>query len=322
MAEEYTYAVARVHAKELSLLTRQDLEQLLGCPTESDCLRVLSEKGFGEGQTGLDAEHLLEYEYHRTWEFLTQLMGDDTGLDLFRIGDDYHNLKAAVKCAAQNVFHQGAFRRGGTLSWEDIYQAVKEQDWERLPKKLAECGEKAYSVLLQTKDGQAADMVIDRDCLEQILEKGMALKNETLREYARQMVALANLRVAVRCVRTGKGHTFLEQALVPCPGQNLYGMMAAAGEGIEQLGEYLQMTEFREAAGLVKGSYAQLEKWCDNRLFDVIRSQKHQVFGLAPLAGYWLAREAELGAVRLILSAKRNGLNTDLVRERLRELYV
>ena len=47
MSEDYIYGVARVRAREVSLLRQSDLERLLSCPTEEDCLKFLRDKGWG-----------------------------------------------------------------------------------------------------------------------------------------------------------------------------------------------------------------------------------------------------------------------------------
>lgn len=322
MSEEYAYAVARVHAKEFTLLNAQDLEQLLSCGTEQECMSHLSDKGFGAGLAPKSAGELLEYEQNRTWEFLRELMGQDASLDLFRLPADYHNLKAAVKCAVTGRSTEGVFRQGGTLPWEQVWQAVREKEFSSLPQPMAEAGEEAYLTLLRTGDGQLCDLILDRQCLSQIQTAGRRSGDPALEEYAVKQAAFADIRAAVRCARASKGEGFLKKALVPCPGLDLDRLSKAAAESVDALSEYLRLTEFSGAAELVKGPAAQLEKWCDDRLLDVIRTQKYAAFGLGPLAGYLLARENELKAVRMILSAKRNRLDEGLIRERLREMYV
>ena len=41
MSQDYIYAVTRVRARETGLLTKGDLERLMACQTEEECLRVL-----------------------------------------------------------------------------------------------------------------------------------------------------------------------------------------------------------------------------------------------------------------------------------------
>ena len=49
---------------------------------------------------------------------------------------------------------------------------------------------------------------------------------------------------------------------------------------------------------------------------------KYDSFSVAPLIAYAYAKRTEHQIVTLILSAKRNGLEEDVIRERVRKLYV
>lgn len=64
MPELYPYAAARIHARELSLLSRQNLEQLLAAKTYDECLHSLHGMGWDEGDT---AEEILAAETEKTW---------------------------------------------------------------------------------------------------------------------------------------------------------------------------------------------------------------------------------------------------------------
>ena len=45
MAEElYTYAVARIRSKEMTLFTKQTIDQLMSCKTYEDCLKSLYDR--------------------------------------------------------------------------------------------------------------------------------------------------------------------------------------------------------------------------------------------------------------------------------------
>ena len=50
MAEEYTYAVARIRALENGLLTDSFIDQLISCQDEKQCLHLLEEKRNQEHQ--------------------------------------------------------------------------------------------------------------------------------------------------------------------------------------------------------------------------------------------------------------------------------
>ena len=59
---DFTFAVARIRALEVSLLNATVIEQLIACPTEENCLQVLAEKGWGDSDTPLEADAMLNRE--------------------------------------------------------------------------------------------------------------------------------------------------------------------------------------------------------------------------------------------------------------------
>ena len=57
-------------------------------------------------------------------------------------------------------------------------------------------------------------------------------------------------------------------------------------------------------------------------MIETIKPQIHNPFGIGPIAAYILARDNEIKTVRIILAAKRNDLPEEMLRERVREMYV
>jgi len=69
-------------------------------------------------------------------------------------------------------------------------------------------------------------------------------------------------------------------------------------------------------------SLSSFERWCEDLLIRKIRPQKYNSFTIDPLAAYLIARDNEIKTVRIILLGKLNQLPEDIIRERLREMYV
>lgn len=102
----YTYAVARIRSKELSLLNSQAIEQLLAAKSYDECMRLLADRGWGDGEPGIGAERMLAAEREKTWSLIGELVEDMSVFDVFLYANDYHNLKAAVKlvCTGEEDF--------------------------------------------------------------------------------------------------------------------------------------------------------------------------------------------------------------------------
>ena len=322
---DYIYAVTRVHAHEQHLLNRQDAEALIAAADTDEVLRLLKEKGWGS-PSGADAgaEALLNAETHKTWFLIQELCGDIPAFALFRHGNDFHNLKAAVKLTytAQTGDTAGFFIPYGNVEVQTILAAAETHDFSALPEALAAAGRAAYEVLAHTGNGQLCDMAIDVAALESIWQAGQAATSELLREYARITVDSANIRAAVRCQRMGKSREFAGRAIADAGTLEKAALVAAADGTFEDICQLLHRSAYADAVEALRVSMASFECWCDNAVMEMIRPQRTNYFGIEPLAAFVLGRENEIRLARLILSAKTNRLESAAVRERLRVTYV
>ena len=153
MEQEYIYAVARIKARELSLLTQQDLDRLMACKTPAECFRALADKGWGAGGE-TSAEAIFAAEEEKTWALMHELLPDLTPFSVLLYPIDFNNMKAAVKCTVTNAEPHNVFMSGGTVEPEKMQKAVRENDFSLLPDFMAEAVKKATDALLTTRDGQ------------------------------------------------------------------------------------------------------------------------------------------------------------------------
>ncbi len=319
---DYIYAVARIRAKELLCFGSPAMEQLMACKTYEECLRMLNEKGWGNGSAGQTPESLLDGERNKTWEQLRELVEDMSVFDVFLYANDYHNLKAAIKENYAPSHGADIYSSNGTIDPAVFRQAADEHDFSVLPAGMRDAAEEAMSVLRETGDGQLCDIIIDKAALNAILQAGKASGDPLLAFYAEHTVATANIKTAVRCQKTGKSLAFIQRALAECDTLDVSLLAQTAVESFEVMIEYLGRTCYSGAAEALTQSASAFERWCDNRLIEKIRPQKYETSTIGPLAAWLLARENEIKTVRILLSGKRNGLSDDAIRERLREMYV
>ena len=319
---DYIYAVARIRAKELLCFGSPAMEQLMACKTYEECLRMLNEKGWGNGSAGQTPESLLDGERNKTWEQLRELVEDMSVFDVFLYANDYHNLKAAIKENYAPSHGADIYSSNGTIDPAVFRQAADEHDFSVLPAGMRDAAEEAMSVLRETGDGQLCDIIIDKAALNAILQAGKASGDPLLAFYAEHTVATANIKTAVRCQKTGKSLDFIQRALAKCDTLDVSLLAQTAVESFEAMIEYLGRTCYSGAAEALTQSASAFERWCDNRLIEKIRPQKYETSTIGPLAAWLLARENEIKTVRILLSGKRNGLSDDAIRERFREMYV
>ncbi|MGN0183159.1 MAG: V-type ATPase subunit [Candidatus Ornithomonoglobus sp.] len=306
--KDYTYSVARIRAKEASLLSKQDIEQLIAAKDYNEAKRLLGDKKI----TAQDEE-------------LRQLLdglGNEELVRMLRLPVDYHNIKAAVKAVFSDTDAGELLLDNGTEDKNVIYEAVRTRDYDALDTELADTAERAMKLLLHTQDGQLCDLLIDKAQLAAAERAAKKTDDSFIIQYAGLIADLANLRTALRCALTDRSRSFIENALYDGGSLN-YNLLASAAEGgAEKLFEYVSGTAYSDGAQYMKSGAAVFEKWCDDRVMELMDSAKYDSFSAAPIIAYAYAKETEQKAVRLILSAKKSGFDNDTIRERVRRLYV
>jgi len=323
MADKYIYAVARVRALEMSLFSQTTIEQLIAAKTYQESVQFLIEHGWGDSETDhTDADAILNVETEKTWAVIEEMVEDMSVFDVILLPDLFHNLKAAIKTIVAGEVNADIFYDNVAIDGKEMLEIVKSRDFKALPSYMQACAEEAYECMTHTGDGQMCDVIIDKGTLLAILEAADDAKDELLKAYAETTVAVADIKIAVRSLKTAKSMDFMRRAMAPCKTLNIERLAKAALSGMDDIIRYLSETEYAGGAeALVNGSSA-FERWCDNRIIETIRPQKYNAFTVGPLVAYILARLNEIKTVRIILSGKLNGLPEEAIRERIREMYV
>ena len=321
----YTYAVARIRSKEVSLFSQATIEQLVAAKSHGQCVQLLLEKGWGNADSSIDdAEAILSLEKEKTWELMRELIDDMSVLDVLTYPDQFHNLKAAIKYVASDSSAADAnlFYDSCPINGKEMIEIVQNKDFHRLPDNMSQAAQEAYESFVHTGDGQLCDVMIDKAALEAIYQAGQEATDEIIRKYAESTVAVADIKIAVRSQKTAKSVEFMKKAMAECDSLSVDLLSKAALSGMDAIQEYLAGTEYAQGAQALADSPSAFERWCDNRIIETIRPQLYNSFTIGPLVAYVIARENEIKTVRIILSGKQNELPDESIRERVREMYV
>lgn len=322
MSEQYTYAVARIRALEVSLFSNSTVDQLIACADYGQCIQFLQEKGWGDSDTPADAEAILTREEEKIWEVVKELSVDMDKFDVLSYPKLFHNLKAAIKEVCTEEENRHIFYEDVAIPGKVMLEIVREKDFGKLPRNMQAATEEAYETLLHTRDGQLCDVIIDRAALEAVYEAGQQAEDDIIRDYAESTVGVADIKIAVRSQKTAKSLEFMKRAMAECASINVDQLAKAALSGMDAIREYLSGTAYAEGAEALADSPSAFERWCDNRIIQTISPQKYNAFTIGPVIAYVIARQNEIKTVRIILSGKLNDLPDDSIRERVREMYV
>ena len=319
---DYAYAVARVRANELSPLTEADIDQLIDADSYESAMQMLSEHGWGDLDGVTDYPEYLEAHSTETWNLLEQLLDDIHVLDALLIQNDMQNLKAALKNLIVREDQTGLYNHSTVYDTDSVIEAVSEKRFGDLPKFMQEPARDAYNVLVSNANGQLSDAIIDQATLKEILTLGKESGSSMIEKIAELKVATADMKIALRSAKTGKSADFMDHSLAECSSVSIQALKDAAMNGEEAVLNYLADTPYKEGAEKYKENSSAFEKWADDQITECVNVAKYTSFGIEPLVAYYIASTAEVNSVRIILSAKKNNQPKEVMRERVRKLYV
>lgn len=323
---DYLHISARIHTLETRLLTRERMERMLSARSAEDAARVLSECGYGEFPvlTPTAIEVALNRVRLELFAELRRFAPNPSLVDVFCVKYDYHNAKALLKAAATGRDAGPLLLDAGRYPAGQLREDVERGDLDRYSQVFRQAVAQARETLASSGDPQAADFILDRAYYQEMLQAARDSGSVFLEGYVRLSIDAANLRALVRSLRMGKGPDFLKRALLSGGNVPLDRLLTVSGGDLPSLFAQTPLEEAAQAGAdaLGGGALTQFERLCDNALTAHVSQARRVPFGEQPLIGYLYARESELTAIRVILTGRLAGLDTETIRERLRESYV
>lgn len=325
---DYLALSARIRAMENRLLTRERMERMIDAKDHAEAVKVLSECGYGDLSevSGSALEAMLTHAQSSVFRELSTAVPDVNLIDVFRIKYDYHNAKVLVKSGALGNDPTRLLMGGGRYDPAQMLEHWQKDDLRSYSETFRNAVIRAKETLAATGDPQFCDFILDRACYAELTAAAEASGSKFVQGYVRLLIDVVNLRCAVRASRLSKGGDFLTQVLLPGGTISVDKILRAKGEDLGRVFAYGKLAEAGALGAVVSapgsGSLTAFERACDNAVTAYVAEAKRIPFGEQPVVGYLYARELELTAIRIIMSGRLAGLESDTIRERLRDAYV
>lgn len=325
MAEEkiYPYAVARIRVLEKTILNKQTLTQMAEAKTPEEALRILTDAGYGNHSIDNihQFEELLSAETAKTYELVKGLVPEEKFIDIFLLKNDYHNLKVLMKQEISGIDGSSYLIDGGTISVEELKKAMTDRDFGRLPKTMADAVKEAFDIYAKTQSGQRIDIVLDKAAFVSINEAAKESGNKFAVDYAAKLSDITNLKSFLRIKKMKKGFDDFQSVFV-------FGGTIGAEQFLQAFSADNPSSSFKATSysticeeGMNKG-FTEFERLCDNYLMEFVKGAKFMALTLEPLIAFVYAKETEIKTVRIIMTSKLNHIDTQTIKERLRDAYV
>jgi V/A-type H+-transporting ATPase subunit C len=328
---DYLAISARIRAMENMLLTQPRMEKILDARREEEITKILQDCNYFSGQFNpsepAEMDAALTLVRGRMFNDMLSGAPDKRYVDIFRMKYDYHNLKALLKGKALGKNVDKILMDIGRVPLTVLKEAVESEEISLLPTCLGDALLETKEVLNTTRDPQLSDVLLDRWYYQDLTVLAEEIGSPFVQGYIRTRIDSVNLRILVRTIRMGKNVEFLKGTLVDGGNVDLTTLLKIGADRGAGLAEAYHSTDLKEAAQegasiLKTGSMTQFEKLCDDGVAGYMAVAQTVSFGEEPLLAYMSAHETEFINLRILLMGRMTGLSDDLIRSRLRTMYI
>ncbi len=319
----YVFETAQARAIQIQMLTRAALLDMANASGFESATDLLSSTDYslprrGGNFTGVE-DTLLKLR-SAVQQLFTDLMIDESIVELFRTRVDFANLRLATRRTLTGKPLGTDYSTDGNFPPELFEQVFEQENYNLFPDYMAEAAEQAVLAYYKDKDVRRIDYAIDSVQAKYNLKRARQLNSIFLSGLFRIQIDLTNIRTLLRLkfTESEQRNVFIDGGFI-----ELERFEHGLDFGLEALGSlffvtpYYRVVEAGASYLASNKSFLKLEQQCEEHLMGFLRSTIQITAGPQPIIAYLLMRENEIRTVRLILTAKKNFLDTQLILDRI-----
>ncbi|MDR0880171.1 MAG: V-type ATP synthase subunit C [Clostridioides sp.] len=329
---EFTHAVTHVRVMEKRLLDADIIERLLDSQDPEDTLKILQETYYGDMLNNIDSVYDYEVALKKAlidlYKEIYKISPQKEIVDIMSVKYDFHNMRVLLKAKALGKDFSELLIHIGTIDIENLKNFIDTGDTKALDIKTRDMIEDVEGKFNSTLDPQVIDVALDKYMFMRMSEMAVDLDIPYITKYVRESIDVTNIKIMVRCKKQKKDSRFFLDVAIPGGYLDLDILDKGINESIENFANNISRTSYSKAFNIVldeflsKGRVSSLDTAYDNYLMDSAKEAKRVSFGPEPILGYIIAVETEIKLIRIIMVGKLNNVSKEVIRERLREVYV
>ncbi len=330
--DNYIYSVTRIRALENKLLDKPKIDRMVEAKNPDEVIKVLYETSYAGLISELsdieDYEIVLSKEIENTYELVRKMAPEPELIDILQLKYDIHNLKVLMKSSFLNEDNDDLLTNAGSIMPAKLKEMVKEKNFVFLDTDIKRGLEEIINNFSIDPDPQIIDLILDR-CLYTVLNRiAENCNSDFIKEFVEFQIDLNNIKMLVRVKAMGYGRDFVKKAFISGGRLDYSFFSDSIDEPVETIKDKLLAKEYSNVIADGIDSYIKtkslmrFEKLSDDFLLDYAKKGKYVAFGIEPIIGYIMAKENEAKIIRIIMVGKINNIDNELIRERLRDVYV
>ncbi len=319
----YAYATARVRALQSQMLSRAELLDLTNAENYTAAAELLSQTQYALPQTGAnlnDLENILLQRRTELRELFKKLIIDEDIIEPLVVREDFANMRLALRRKLTEKPVGLDYSNDGSIPAEDFEKIFEEENYSPLPYHMREAIETAVLAYYQDKDIRQIDYALDYMHFEHKLNRAIQIKNIFMTELFRMQIDINNIKTLLRLKFT---ESEVRDVFIFGGYLNIRELKTALDADFEAVKNMFSHTTYKEIfeQGInyltENNSFIKLEQKCDEHFAGFLKTTNNITAGPQPIIAYLLSKEAEIRKIRLILTAKKNELEKQLILDRI-----
>lgn len=302
---DFILPVSMIKVQEKKLLSEDKLIKMLETNSFKEILRILNDTDYSYSIATItrddEYEKIINGELERVFKFTREISKNNQKIvDLAALKYEYQNLKLLLK------------DKGNILDEYNISTGII--DKEEIMNNFNEV--KKY------KDLKEACIELDKMYLKHLLKLAISTNIPLFIDYSKISIDRYNVLTFLRLKKQNRNVDYLDDILVD--GGNICKEdLIKSYFTNTYLPLFKKKIETKSWETFEKNEdILEIEKVFDNMIISLVKEYKNVTIGPEPIFTYIIAKEYEFKALRLIMSAKLNDIDIELVKSRLRGVYV
>lgn len=305
---------------EKTLLGEDRLKRMIDGNVE-DALKILSEVGFGAGESAADEiDAVSKYETARLCAFIKEAAPDEKIAKFFLYPFDFKNAEALIK--SKYLKTEPELFSCGYFDEKTLKEKIFSDSYGSFPRAMADAllaSDKAF--VDKTESGQFINSLFTKALYEELF--ALNIKNPYIGKILLAKADMINIGIALRTrdFDSAKGQFVHEGAV------NKNALKAVCEEDFDKIRERFRFTDYKDAVyaaldGIENGKgLKDFEKMSDGFAVKIINKNKFNQEGIFPFIRYCFYKLADIMNARIILVGHSGNLTGEEISERLREHY-
>ena len=329
---QFTQALSRIWVLETRLLDKTKVERMLEANSADEVLKILGETEYanimGNIKRAADYEEILSTELKRVYKLVYELCPVKEIVDLMSTKYKYHNIKVLLKGKFLEKDLSNMLIDLGREDLNELKRKIDTDNFRDLKGNVEKAVLEVISDFEANKDPQKIDIIVDRYMVKELDEIKKSLSYKFTDKLVNAMIDSTNVRTLLRVKKQGKGREFASEVLVTGGAISKDTLVAIINETPENIISKLSTSIYSDLikegveSYIATNSANLLEKLSDNYIMDLMKSGKLVTFGPERNLSYIYAKETEIKIIRIIMVGKLNNITEEVIRERLRDIYV